>query len=195
MKGICTLENIPGTNFAIDQMGGATGMEFLDKVFYIAKGIMLGQIREITGLDGTTLQNWVKRGWVPNPTKKTYDKEQLARILLICMMRDTMQLSRVAFVLQYINGIEEEDRIIRESELYDIVCRVMTELTEETGSMGSIDDVIAHLLENYEEPVSGAKRRLTNGIRIISYTYYSAIIKEQADGMIDDLGAEKKRKR
>ena len=71
MKGICTLENIPGTNFAIDQMGGATGMEFLDKVFYIAKGIMLGQIREITGLDGTTLQNWVKRGWVPTPTKKT----------------------------------------------------------------------------------------------------------------------------
>ena len=111
------------------------------------------------------------------------------------MMRDTMQLSRVAFVLQYINGVEEEDRIIRESELYDIVCRVMTELTAETGSMGSIDDVIAHLLENYEEPVSGAKRRLTNGIRIISYTYYSAIIKEQADGMIDDLGAEKKRKR
>ena len=110
-------------------------------------------------------------------------------------MKSALSIEQICRLLQYINGIEEEDRIIRESELYDIVCRVMTELTAETGSMGSIDDVIAHLLENYEEPVSGAKRRLINGIRIISYTYYSAIIKEQADGMIDDLGAEKKRKR
>ena len=124
--------NIPGTIIARAASDGLWGMAFLDRVFFLSDGVMLSQIRDISGVDGSTLQNWVKRGWVPNPTKKTYDKEQLARILLICMMRDTMQLSRVAFVLQYINGTDEEDRIIRESELYDIVCRVMTELTADS---------------------------------------------------------------
>jgi di/tricarboxylate transporter len=104
MNGSLRSENIPGTVFNIVKMDGATGGEFLNKVFYITNGIMLPQIREITGLDGTTLQNWVKRGWVSNPHKKSYDKEQVARILIICMMRDTMQLSRIAFLLQYING-------------------------------------------------------------------------------------------
>ena len=48
---------IPGTILERSKMDGADGMEFLDKVFFITNGIMLTQIREITGIDGTTLQN------------------------------------------------------------------------------------------------------------------------------------------
>ena len=80
---------IPGTKLLRSEMGGVTGMEFLSKIFFISDGVMLTQIRDISGIDGSTLQNWVKRGWVGNPKKKTYDKEQLARILIINMMRDS----------------------------------------------------------------------------------------------------------
>ena len=80
IKSLTRAENIPGTVFLKEKMGGVTGLEFLNKVFYITDGIMLAQIREITGIDGTTLQNWLKRGWVQSPTKKAYNKEQLARI-------------------------------------------------------------------------------------------------------------------
>ena len=73
---------------------------------------MLTQIREITGIDGTTLQNWLKRGWVASPRGKYYTKEHLARILLINMMRDTMQLARIAQVLSYINGRVETKPMI-----------------------------------------------------------------------------------
>ena len=51
------VNNIPGTILNRDKMDGATGLEFLDKVFFITDKIMLAQIREITGIDGTTLQN------------------------------------------------------------------------------------------------------------------------------------------
>ena len=54
--------NIPGTVFSKEKMGGVTGGKFLDKVFYITDSIMLAQIREITGIDGSTLQNWLKSG-------------------------------------------------------------------------------------------------------------------------------------
>ena len=196
MNGSLRSENIPGTVFNIEKMDGATGGEFLDKVFYITNGIMLAQIREITGLDGTTLQNWVKRGWVSNPQKKSYDKEQVARILIICMMRDTMQLSRIAFLLQYINGSTEADRIVSESRLYDYICRVLGMVFDENSAgLNGLDGFIDEVTADYNEPVSGAARRLKNGISIIATTYYAAIIKSSADRTLDSLGAETKRRR
>lgn len=190
------LKNIPGTILEKEKMDNATGMEFLNKVFYITNGIMLSQIREISGIDGTTLQNWVKRGWVGNPHKKSYDKEQLARILIINMMRDTMQLSRVIFLLTYVNGETEQDRIVTESQFYDYICRTLELVASpESAGLNDLENVIDDVLAEYEEPVAGAKRRLSNGIRIVVITYYAALIKAVADDTIDSLGADTKRKR
>lgn len=190
------VNNIPGTILNRDKMDGATGLEFLDKVFFITDKIMLAQIREITGIDGTTLQNWLKRGWVGTPNKKFYTKEHLARILIINMMRDTMQLSRIIFILQYVNGKSEEDKIVRESVLYGYICKVLDRLSENGDISGAgIDGIISDVLSDYKETVSGAERRLSVGIKVITITYYSALIKAEAEAILDSLGAEKTRKR
>ena len=190
------VNNIPGTILNRDKMDGATGLEFLDKVFFITDKIMLAQIREITGIDGTTLQNWLKRGWVGTPNKKSYTKEHLARILIINMMRDTMQLSRIIFILQYVNGKSEEDKIVRESVLYGYICKVLDRLSENGEISGAgIDCIISDVLSDYKETVSGAERRLSVGIKVITITYYSALIKAEAEAILDSLGAEKTRKR
>ena len=190
------VNNIPGTILNRDKMDGATGPEFLDKVFFITDKIMLAQIREITGIDGTTLQNWLKRGWVGTPNKKSYTIEHLARILIINMMRDTMQLSRIIFILQYVNGKSEEDKIVKESVLYGYICKVLDRLSENGEISGAgIDGIISDVLSDYEEPVSGAGRRLSVGIKVITITYYSALIKAEAEAILDSLGAEKTRKR
>jgi len=157
---------------------------------------MLGQIREISGIDGTTLQNWVKRGWVGNPTRKTYDKEQLARILIINMMRDTMQLSRVIFLLTYVNGEDERDRIVTESQFYDYICKTLERIASpDSAGLNDLDPVIENVLAGYEEVSAGAKRRLAEGIRIVVITYYAALVKSVADDTLDALGADPKRKR
>lgn len=189
------IKTIPGTRLNRDKMNGATGLDFLDKVFFITDKIMLAQIKEITGIDGTTLQNWLKRGWVGSPDKRSYTMEHLARILLINMMRDTMQLSRIIFVLEYINGKNAEDAIISESRLYGYVCKAIDVFAIRGRSASSEDEIISQILEDYEEPVSGAKRRLAVGIKIIAITYYSTVIKAEAEDIIDSLGAEKLRKR
>ena len=190
------LKNIPGTILEREKMDNATGMNFLNKVFYITNGIMLGQIREISGIDGTTLQNWVKRGWVGNPTKKTYDKEQLARILIINMMRDTMQLSRVIFLLTYVNGEDERDRIVTESQFYDYICKTLERIASpDSAGLNDLEPVIENVLAGYEEVSAGAKRRLSEGIRIVVITYYAALVKSVADDTLDALGADPKRKR
>lgn len=196
MRGAEQNRNIPGTILNMEKMDGATGMDFLNKVFFISDYIMLAQIREITGIDGTTLQNWLKRGWVGTPNKKSYTKEHLARILIVNMMRDTMQLSRIIFTLEYINGKEREDKIIDESLLYDYICKTLVKLSETKNTgLGELDEIIDSVLKDYEEPVTGAYKRLKTGIRVITITYYSAMIKADAEAILDDLGASKARKR
>lgn len=112
------------------------------------------------------------------------------------MMRDTMQLSRIIFILQYVNGKSEEDKIVRESVLYGYICKVLDRLSENGEISGAgIDGIISDVLSDYKETVSGAERRLSVGIKVITITYYSALIKAEAEAILDSLGAEKTRKR
>lgn len=188
IKSLTRAENIPGTVFSKEKMGGVTGLEFLNKVFYITDGIMLAQIREITGIDGTTLQNWLKRGWVQSPTKKAYNKEQLARILIINMLRDTMQLSKIIGLLTYVNGTDPEDGIIEESLLYDFICKVLAAISDpESDGVHGIDEAIDDVLADYSERTGGAKRRIERVITVIVISYYSGMLKSRAEDMMDLL--------
>lgn len=184
-------EYIPGTILRRDAMGDVTGIDFLNKIFYISDGIMLTQIREISGIDGSTLQNWTKRGWVENSKMKRYNKDQLAHILIINMLRACMQLDRIAFLITYINGrvYDRSDDIIRDSLLYDYICRVLDKVTQR-GGMGDetpLRDCIDEVTSDYDEKVSGARRRLNTALEIIVVAYYASIVKRHSDEMTEKL--------
>lgn len=181
-------ENIPGTILNRKKMGDVTGLEFLRKIFYITDGIMLSQIREISGIDGTTLQNWTKRGWVENSKLKRYNIDQLAHILIINMLRSCMRLDRIAFIIKYVNGDVNtvEDNIIRDSELYDYICQILDRMVA-CGEGGTLKDCIADTTGSYSEKVSGARRRLNTALEIILTAYYASLIKQNADNMLEAL--------
>ena len=181
---------IPGTKLLRSDMGGVTGIEFLSKIFFISDGVMLTQIRDISGIDGSTLQNWTKRGWVRNSKLKKYNIDQVAHILIINMLRSCVQLDHIAFLLQYINGDinDRSDDIIRESVLYDHICRILDKLMEQDAcSMTSIKEVIREQITDYEEAMPGARERLANALEIIVIAYYAALIKRRSDEMLTDL--------
>lgn len=181
---------IPGTILKKADMGNTTGLDFLNKIFYISDGIMMSQIRSISGIDTSTLQNWVKRHWVGSAKLKKYDIDQVAHILIINMLRSCMQLDHIAFLIRYINGNVEAkgDDIIRDSILYDYICRIIDRLTEkdcvpEQKVKRYIDEVLA----DYDEKVSGAKRRLERALEIIIVAYYASLMKQRADVMLEAL--------
>ncbi len=181
---------IPGTRLRKADMGNVTGLEFLSKVFFISEGVMLSQIREVSGIDGSTLQNWTKRGWVPNARLKKYNIDQVAHILIINMLRSCIQLDRIALLLHYINGSVEDrsDDIIRDSILYDYICRILEKLMEkDVCSMASIKVVIREQIVDYEEAMPGARERLANALEIIVVAYYAALIKRRSDEMLTSL--------
>ena len=181
---------IPGTKLKKADMGNVTGLEFLSKVFYISEGVMLSQIREVSGIDGSTLQNWTKRGWVANARLKKYNIDQVAHILIINMLRSCIQLDHIAFLLQYINGKidDKSDDIIHDSVLYDYICRILETLTrQDVASKASIKEVIRNQIVDYEEAMPGARDRLANALEIIVTAYYAALIKRSSDEMLANL--------
>ena len=183
---------IPGTILPREAMGGVSGIEFLNKVFFISDGIMLSQIKDIAGIDGTTLQNWTKRGWVDTPKAKKYTKDQLALILIINMMRDCIRLDHIAFIVSFINGrvYDRSDNIVRESTLYDYVCRVLDRL-DASGDMYAnghdLRECVSEVTSDYEEAIRGSASRLRRAIEVIVTAYGAAMIKKKADGMIDSI--------
>ena len=181
---------IPGTKLMKSDMGNVTGLEFLSKVFFISEGVMLSQIREVSGIDGSTLQNWTKRGWVANARLKKYNIDQVAHILIINMLRSCIQLDKIALLLHYINGKidDKSDDIIRDSVLYDYICRILeTLMRQDVCSMASIKEVIREQIADYEEAMPGARDRLANALEIIVVAYYAALIKRRSDEMLTDL--------
>lgn len=182
---------IPGTILNRKSMGDVTGLDFLSKIFYLSDGIMLTQIREISGIDGSTLQNWVKRGWVENSKLKRYNIDQVAHILIINMLRNCMQLDRIAFLVKYVNGNVDDrsDDIICDSKLYDYICRILDKLTKKNTehTFETLRECIENATNTYEEKVTGAKRRLDNALEIIITAYYSSLLKRAADEKLSQL--------
>lgn len=181
---------IPGTILKKADMGNITGLEFLKKIFYITDGVMVGEIRSISGIDTSTLQNWVKRKWIANSKLKRYDIDQVAHILIINMLRSCMQLDRIAFLIRYINGNVETrgDDIICDSVLYDYICRIIERMTEGDGVPdANVRRYIAEVTADYEEKVSGARGRLEKALEIIIVAYYASLMKHRADVMLEKL--------
>ena len=183
-------ELIPGTRLYRSEMGDVTGMEFLSKIFFISDGVMLTQIREISGIDGSTLQNWTKRGWVANSKYKKYDINQIAHILIINMLRSCMQLDRITDLIEYINGdvSDRSDDIIEDAVLYDYICKILDKLmTYELCSLGSIRETISDEIKEYKEVMPGARERLSRAIEIIVVAYYASLMKKHSDSLVSDL--------
>ncbi len=186
---------IPGTVFKKSDMGNTNGLDFLNKIFFITDGIMLSQIREITGIDSSTLQNWIKRGWVSKPKNKRYSKDQLARILIINMLRKNTKLERISFILSYINGSanSRDDDIIPESILYDFITDIIDKVAAggDDGKLQeqvfSLKDVIDSCVHDYVEPVAGGTKRLKKALEIIVLSYYSTLITTYTEELFDKL--------
>ncbi len=181
---------IPGTKLLRSEMEGLTGLAFLKKVFFISEGVMLTQIRDISGIDSSTLQNWTKRGWVASSRSKRYDIDQVAHILIINMLRSCMQLDRIAFLVEYVNGSVEDrsDDIIRDSVLYDYICRILNRMMESKScALSDVRTIVEEVTVDYNEPFEGAEQRLNQALEVIVVTYYAALIKRHSEKLIEKL--------
>lgn len=177
----------PGT---VVERNNKSSREFLSGLFFATKGLMLAQVREITGLDKTTIQNWSNRGWIRKTVDKRYAIDNLAGIMLINMLRDVMKIESIVSLFSYINGDidDESDNIVSESDLYNYICDILDIAEFKTlFDDKNLSRLINNEISDYHEPFEGAKDKLVNAIKIILVYYASAIIKREADKIYSNI--------
>ena len=178
---------LPGTTIEVSGIHKGDSRQLFDGLF-AAGGITLSQVSIMTDLEPYRIQNWVKRGFVSAPQRRQYTKDQFARIVIINMLCESMQLDRICALLSYINGNlkDEQDDVIRDSELY----HRYTDMIAETG--GTIShDLICRAAQNaaadYTEPQPGARQRLEKTLLIMAYAHYASIARRTAEDTLSQL--------
>ncbi len=156
-----------------------------------AHGLTLAQVSAITRLEGTTIQNWIKRGFVAHPVEKKYFERQLSRILLIAALRDSMPLERIGAIMAQLNGDadDESDDTVPEAQLYDYLCAVRQGLAGSGFTRSRALTVIERVTADYAAPDDTARRRLTAALLTVAAADEAARLRRLADGCYEELCA------
>ncbi len=160
---------MPGTNIPFSS---GNNSDIIETMIRMTNGLSLGQVCTITGLETSTIQNWVKRGYVSRPVRKKYFERQMWRILLISSLRDCMKIEEIGELMGLINGSveDESDDIISEATLYDFFCLSIKEMDTQMLSPEAIDKTIEDVLKDFDSP---NKNKLHLAIRVMVYAYIS----------------------
>ena len=178
---------IPGTVL----QAGPAETEHIEELFssmFLAGGMVLSQVASITGLEPHTVQNWVKRGFLTPPQKKKYTQRQLCRILIINMLRSALPLEQICGLLQYINGHldDESDDLIDDTQLYFLFVKLAAYHRQMNNTQGR-DAYLEQILENYAEPIPGAKQRVEKVLQIMLTAWAASQLRQTAEAMVAQL--------
>lgn len=178
---------IPGTTL----VGERTDADRTDGLFqsmFLAGGLTLSQVATITGLEPYTIQNWVKRGFLPPPVQKKYNMEQVCRIVNINILKGNTPLEQIVKLMAYLNGdlADESDDLVDDTMLFFLFVRLASR-ARYIGGTSAWDDALVEITADYSEPAPGAREKLVKVLKIMLTIWCANQLKAQADGMIAQL--------
>ncbi|MBQ9964033.1 MAG: DUF1836 domain-containing protein [Clostridia bacterium] len=173
------MKRYPGTVLTAPQTSTEPAFAAFDQVLRMTGGITLSQLCDMTGLEPTTVQNWVKRGWVPKPNGKRYGEQHMARVFLINALKGALQLESIVELLHYMNGNlnDTADDILHDRQLYDLFCRVAA--AYEAGQ--SAEEAIEQATRAYDEVYEGAREKLQQALAVMLPAYRAVLSKRKAE--------------
>lgn len=178
---------IPGTTLEDDRTN-ADRIENLFSSMFLAGGLTLSQVATVTGLESHTVQNWVKRGFLPSPRGKRYDMAQVCRIINMNMLKGTLQLEQVCSLMTYLNGRleDESDDLVDDAKLYFMFVRLAAR-ARQVGGDKEWEDALQEITADYAEPVPGARDKLIRVLRIMLTVWAANTLRTAAEKMIGEL--------
>ena len=180
---------IPATTIKYNESIRNSAFDAVSPVLEATGGLTLSQLSKLTGLEGSTIQNWIKRGWVPSTKGKKYSERQILRILLINMLRGAMKLENIIKLMTYINGDVEDtsDDIIEETLLYNSLCRIIFTVEEESAfDSNSVRELVAREIENAADSIKD-EHKLKKAMFVMVMAYRSACIKSEMEETLNDI--------
>ena len=178
---------IPGTTLT-GERENADRIDGLFQSMFLAGGLTLSQVASITGLEPYTIQNWVKRGFLPPPQNKRYDMEQVCRLININILKGNMPLEQIIHLMSYLNGslVDESDDLVDDTMLFFFFVKLAARARYIGGSK-AWDDALIEITEDYRDPVPGAREKLIRVLKIMLTVWCANMLKQQAEEMIAQL--------
>ncbi len=179
------INKLPGTVLEMPP-GGAGDVEGVFASMFLTGGLVLSQVGQITGLESYTVQNWVKRGFLPPPERKKYSRRQLSRIIIINMLKGVMPMEQICKLIGYINGQldDESDDSIDDSRLYLYFLRALE------NEKAPQKQPLPVLLADYQEPPPGDRERVAPVLAVMLTAWHSVQLSQQAMEKMEFLNQE-----
>lgn len=179
----------PGTTIEAYSIEKGSSKMLFDGIF-AAGGITLSQVSVMTGLEPYLIQNWVKRGFVTSPVKRLYSREQFARIVIINMLREALQIERICGLIHVIGGVLEdtEDDLISDDELYHRYVDMISDTSVNISSDSSVLQAAQAATEGFEERAPNAKKKLVRILQVMLYAHSASRLRHTAEEILSTLG-------
>ena len=180
---------LPGTVLSVDADRPQAAEEVFSSLF-LAGGLVLSQVTQVTGLEPYIIQNWVRRAFLAPPKQRKYTRRQLSRILMINALKSTLSIEQICKLLSYINGAldDEGDDTIDDTELYGAFVLVAGSVQKHgLTSESEMNRLITDGLKDYKESIPGAKERIEQALRIMITAWRAAQLQTKAQSMMNAL--------
>ncbi|MCL2627567.1 MAG: DUF1836 domain-containing protein [Oscillospiraceae bacterium] len=163
------------------------GFAKIEMLLEATGGLSLSQVCTVTGLEGSTIQNWVKRGWVENPVGKKYEEVHLARILIINALKECIKLEHITMLMSYVNGKAKDgsEAIIKESTLYNYLCEAMKQSGQsDDNSKGGVESVVDNVIKDYKDPNPDSRIRIRKALTLMMFACVCTDVKRRTEAMM-----------
>ena len=180
---------LPGTTAAYIERG-EKGFSKIAMLLEATGGLSLSQVCAVTGLEGSTIQNWVKRGWVAHPDGKKYEEVHIARVLIINALKECIKLEHIAVLMTYINGSggSADGSIIKESELYNYLCDALVKMGSAADhSRGGIESVVEAVIRGYTGPRPDSRIRIRKALTLMIFACVCSDVKRRTESMMEQI--------
>ncbi len=172
------MKKLPGT---IIECGNGDHRKILNSIFATG-GITLSQVCILCELEPHTVQNWIKRRYVPSSVNKKYNIDSLCRIVMINLLKDVLPIDCVCRIIDHANKPlnKDTDEFLSESELYFFFVETLELNASGSSENNDLTKNIKSVLRNYVEPISGTKKNICTSLEIMVASYLSFEYKRQA---------------
>lgn len=178
----------PGTTIEVASLEKGSSKLLFDGIFATG-GITLSQMSVMTGLEPYLIQNWVKRGFVTSPKKRVYSREQFARVVIINMLRETLQIDRVCKLIRIVGGAldDPDDDLIGDDELYhkyvDMLASSQFDITDKDTVRKAAEDALA----DFEDALPDQRKQLIKILQVMLYAHAASELRRSAEEMLAEL--------
>ena len=182
-------KTFPGTTIETTSLEKGSSKILFDGIFATG-GITLSQVSVMTGLEPYLIQNWVKRGFVSSPVKRLYSKEQFARIIIINMLREALQIDKICGLIYVIGGVLDDtsDDLISDDELYHRYVDMLSDKDINISDKSSVIRAAEAVTLDFDERLPDSRKKLSRILQIMLYAHAASNLRSSAEEILSTLG-------